>query len=193
MNIMSKIIMIASIQKSNRGIGYNGNLLFPIPQDLKFFKETTTGHVVIMGRKTFESIAKKTKKGNEILPKREKIVITRSHDQLPELLTTFPSLKEGIVYAQEKFPDKYIFLIGGQKIYEEGLKYASQILLTEVEAGSQKEKEADAFFPKISLDDWIFEEQIQKDTHTDDEGGSEWNFVTNKYRCPTNRENWDGL
>ena len=145
-----KISIIAAISES-RALGKNGKLLWHIPEDMKRFKKLTEGHVVIMGRKTFESIGK-------FLPNRMNIVVTRNilltnlkrPSQLGQYLSFCHSLKEAIRQArgrfiQNKFPGE-IFIIGGGQIYQQAIKYADKLYLTIVKGDFK----ADTFFPDYS-------------------------------------------
>ena len=126
--------LIASIGK-NRELGKSGKLLFHIKEDMKFFKETTMGHKIVMGRKTWESLPGK-------LPGRTNIVISRNSvegaDETISDLTSF--IRENENTSED------IFVIGGGMVYFEFLRYAKKLYLTEVDAG---DKEADTFFPEF--------------------------------------------
>ena len=122
----------------NGEIGFQNRLLWHIPQDLKRFKKITSGHPVIMGRKTYESIGKP-------LPNRTNIVISKKTDWFEEGILIVNSIKEALKFAKKI--DEDIFIIGGGKIYEQTLPLAGRIELTLVDA----EFEADTFFPKINL------------------------------------------
>lgn len=123
--------LIAAVGK-NRELGKNGQLIFHIKEDMQFFHDTTKGHKIVMGRKTWESLPGK-------LPNRENIVISRrtvaGADQ------TITNLDEFI--ATNKSTDEEVFIIGGGQIYEAFLPYAKTIYLTEIDATA----EADTFFP----------------------------------------------
>lgn len=121
---MARISIIAATGK-NRELGRGNGLLWRIPDDLKRFKQLTTGHPVIMGRKTFESIGKP-------LPGRTNLVVSRSSLSLEDALAQAKKLD-----AQE------IFIIGGAQIYEQALPYAGRLYLTLIDDS----KDADAYFP----------------------------------------------
>ena len=137
MMIIPTINIIVAISKKNRAIGKNNDLLWRISEDLKRFKEITTGHPVIMGRKTFESIGRP-------LPNRTNIITTRNKDLkiIGALVTN--SLEEAIHKASEL--DSEIFIIGGAEIYKETINLANRLYLTIID----EEKEGDAFFPDYS-------------------------------------------
>ena len=136
-----KVSLIAAIASENRALGKNGDLIYKIPEDLKRFKEITSGHTIIMGRKTFESIGSP-------LPKRVNIVITRDPNYSEEGIIVVHSLDEALrlpSLAQGKLDDE-IFIIGGGQIYQEAVKLADKLYLTVVEGNP----EADTFFPDYS-------------------------------------------
>lgn len=135
-----KITMIAAIGK-NRELGKDNKLLWNLPQDMKFFREQTKGHTIVMGRKTFESLP-------GLLPKRHHIVISRSHPDLPKEVEVFQSPDAFLKAYQES--NEEIFVIGGAMIYKEFLPCAYRLLLTEI----NQSYEADAFFPEFELNNY---------------------------------------
>jgi len=135
------ISMIAAIGARNRVLGKDNDLLWHIPEDMKFFKETTTGHPVIMGRKTFDSFPDKFKP----LPNRLNIVVTRNKDWSYDGVVVSNSIEEAIEKARE-VEEEEIFIIGGAQIYNEGLKYTDKLYLTLVES----DEDGDTFFPLYS-------------------------------------------
>ncbi|HEX7456514.1 MAG TPA: dihydrofolate reductase [Candidatus Nanoarchaeia archaeon] len=132
-----KVSIIAAISEK-RAIGKGNKLLWHIGEDLKRFKKITFGHLVIMGRKTFESLGRP-------LPNRANIVIT--HDEAFKVpgISVAHSLEKAIEDARYEEKDE-IFIVGGGQIYEQGIKYADKLYLTIVEG----EYEADTFFPDYS-------------------------------------------
>ena len=142
----SRISIIVAVDK-NRGIGKTdlgvGRLLWNIPDDLKHFKELTTGHPVIMGRKTFESVLSYLKKP---FPERTNIVITRDGNYRYEGVIVVHSLESALKRAKESPGNNEIFITGGGQIYQQALPFAERIYLTLVE----DEYDADAFFPDYS-------------------------------------------
>lgn len=122
-------------------IGADNKLLWHLPTDLKNFKEITTDHPIIMGRKTFESIGK-------ALPNRTNIVVSRKKDWFQEGILIVGSIKEAIKFAKKI--DEEIFIIGGGNIYEQTLEITDKLEVTQVNA----ELEADVFFPKIDEKIW---------------------------------------
>ena len=145
------ISMIASVGK-NMELGKNNNLIWHFKEDMKFFKETTMGHKVIMGRKTYESLPGK-------LPGREMIVIS----------TKFVDGDVQLVNDINRIVDKYknsddeVFIIGGASIYKEFMPYANKLYLTEI---NDYDNEADTFFPKFNKMEWnlsVLNEKMQND------------------------------
>ena len=136
----------------NREIGADNQLLWHLPKDLKHFKELTSGHPIIMGRKTYESIGKP-------LPNRTNIVISKKDDWFEEGILIVGSVKEAVKFAKKI--DEEVFIIGGGNIYEQTIDLADKLEVTLVDA----ELEADTFFPKINEKIWrkIGEENHQKD------------------------------
>lgn len=137
----------------NNEIGKNNQLLWHLPADLKHFKNITSGHPIIMGRKTYESIGKP-------LPNRTNIVLTQKMDWFAEGILIVHSLKEAIKHAKKI--DENVFIIGGAQIYQQSIKVADKIELTRVKATL----EADTFFPKISAKFW---KKTQETCHEKDE------------------------
>lgn len=135
---MSKIFIISAIQKSNRGIGFKGELLYKISADLKRFKELTVGHPIIMGQKTFESIGRP-------LPNRTNIVLSNDPGFLGDGILIARSKEEALKLAAEADSEK-VFVIGGGMVYKEFLPLADVLLLTLIDG----EKPADTFFPDYS-------------------------------------------
>ena len=125
----------------NREIGKENQLLWHLPKDLKHFKEITSNHPIIMGRKTYESIGKP-------LPNRTNIVISRKTDWFEEGILIVGSIKEALKFAKKI--DENIFIIGGGNIYEQTIDLADQLEITWVDATL----EADTYFPKIDEKIW---------------------------------------
>ena len=143
--------MIAAAGENN-ALGKDNDLVWHLPDDFRRFKALTTGHYIIMGRKTFESFPKP-------LPNRTHVVITRQKDYQREGAVVVHSLKDALETAQE---DPQPFIIGGGEIFDMGLKVTEKIELTRVHA----DFEADAFFPELDLDQW---ELVSSEYHGKDE------------------------
>lgn len=133
--------LIAAVGKNNE-LGKNNKLLWHLPDDLKRFKELTTGHIIIMGRKTFESLPK-------ILPNREHLILTRnkSYHVEDDRVTIYHSIDNLINSLDE---GKENFVIGGGEIYRLFLPYVEKIYLTRVD----QDFEADTFFPVLDHSQW---------------------------------------
>ncbi len=141
---MIHIIVAAS---ENNAIGKDNKLLWHLPNDLKYFKSVTTGHPIIMGRKTFESIGKP-------LPNRLNIVISRNPYESGENLVYSNSLQEAIKVALQK--DEEIFIIGGGEIYKQALPLAHKIHFTKVHTVI----DGDTFFPELNQNEWETESSV---------------------------------
>jgi dihydrofolate reductase len=136
--IISQICAMAK----NRVIGANNQLPWSIPEDMQFFRSKTKGHIMIMGRKTFESLGAP-------LPARFHIIITRQSDfKYPHpLVKVVPNLENAILAAKDllsQWPDE-VFIIGGGQIYQEGLTVTNRIYLTIID----KEFDGDAHYPEL--------------------------------------------
>ncbi|GAA3726521.1 dihydrofolate reductase [Flavobacterium ginsengisoli] len=147
------IIMIAAAAENN-ALGKNNELVWHLPNDFKRFKSLTTGHHIIMGRKTFESFPKP-------LPDRVHIVISRQENYNPEGCIVVDSIEKAIALCPEN-DDSYV--IGGGEIYNLALPFTDIIELTKVHHSF----DADAFFPKINKNEWILvesEENYKDEKH----------------------------
>lgn len=144
---MGKIIMIAA-HDENRGIGKDNKLPWgKIPEDMRHFKNTTMGHIVVMGRKTFESF------GSKKLPGRNNIVISRTMDtNNDEVFVEY--LIENILHVLKTEVEKS-FIIGGGKIYESFLPYADEAILTEIKGTY----DCDTYFPELPESEWEVTDQ----------------------------------
>ena len=145
-----RINIIAAVAK-NRAIGFENKLIYWLPNDLIRFKALTTGHTIVMGRKTFESLPKGA------LPNRRNIVLSRTTQELPGC-EVFPTLETALDSCK---PDEDVYIIGGAHVYEQAIDFADRLCLTEVD---DTPAEADAFFPDYS--DWKTD---WKETHEKDE------------------------
>lgn len=135
------LIIVAAVAKNNV-IGKEGGLPWYIPEDLKHFKELTTGHTVLMGRKTFESIMKRN---NKPLPNRTNVVITRDDNfQAPPGVIVYHDLEE----ALNKLSGQDIYVVGGGQIYKQTIDKADVLYITHVD----KDIEGDVYFPEIETD-----------------------------------------
>ena len=118
-----KTKLIAAVDQ-NLAIGKRGSLLFKIPEDLKLFKRLTTGHVVLMGRKTFESL------GCNPLPDRVNIVISTTKKYENDGVITFESITTAVEYSKQNYPDKDLYIVGGGKVYRQCMGLADEVILT---------------------------------------------------------------
>ncbi len=149
---MSKISIAVAIGE-NYAIGKNNQLLWHMPADLKFFKQTTSGHTVIMGRKTFDSVGKP-------LPNRRNVVITRDTELKIEGAEVVNSLDEAL--AITKTEEKPVFIVGGAEIYRQALPKTDKLYLTTI----HNHFDADTFFPSFNRNEW---KVISSESHKADE------------------------
>lgn len=171
--------IIACISKVHRAIGYKNRLLYAIPSDMTRFRMLTTGHTIIMGRKTFESLP------NGALPNRRNIVISKTKEQITGC-EVYTSLEEALAARKEEVGSKEAaaskeateskeasdecFIIGGASIYEQALPFADKLYLTIVE---KEPEHADTFFPKINPAEWEVTEKEMRN-----ENGLPFTFLT---------------
>ena len=143
-----KINIIAAVAK-NCAIGYNNDMVYFIKEDLRRFKELTTGHTVIMGRRTFHSLPKGA------LPNRRNIVLSRTETDFPGC-DVYTSLNEALKHIAD---NEEAFIIGGASLYKEGLAIADRLYLTEIEAIPPH---ADVFFPEYNDGTWEVETKQER-------------------------------
>lgn len=165
-----KISMIAAVAE-NRVIGKNNDLVWRLPDDMKFFMQKTTGHHVIMGRKNFESLPPKFSP----LPNRTNIVITRQEDLFIDGAHVVNSFDDALKIARNGREEE-AFIIGGGEIYKMGLAVADIMYITEIKASF----DGDAFYPDFDKSQWI---EVERINHPIDEKHKyEFDFVTYKHR-----------
>lgn len=141
------MITLIAAAAENNALGKDNQLVWHLPDDFKRFKQITSGHYIIMGRKTFESFPKP-------LPNRTHVIITRQKNYEVEGCIIVNSIEKAIESCPK---NKEIFIIGGAEIYNQSIDFADKIELTRVHSSF----EADAYFPEINLNHWklIFEEK----------------------------------
>lgn len=150
------VTIVVAIGKNN-GIGSNNQMLWHLPKDLKHFKDITSGHPIIMGRKTYESIGK-------ALPNRTNIVISGRKNWYEEGILIVGSIKEAVKFAKKI--DEEVFIIGGGNIYKQTMDIADRLEVTLVDA----DLDADTFFPTIDEKVWkktneVFHEKDEKSAY----------------------------
>ena len=155
---MSKVSIIAAVDRQ-MAIGFQNKLLFWLPNDLKRFKALTTGHTIIMGRKTFESFPKGA------LPNRRNVVLSSNPATQFPGAEVFPSLEAALQSCKD---DEHIYIIGGSSVYNQAMSIADELCLTEIDSTAP---EADAFFPEVSPAIW---HEKSREAHLADE----------KHLCP---------
>lgn len=146
---MEKIIIAAMDEE--KAIGKDGEIPWHYPEDLKHFKEKTTGHSVLMGRKTYESLPEDFRP----LPDRENIVLTRSNPDLDGTVKIVNSLEE----AYQEAESEKLFIAGGASVYEQTLNNADKMVLTRI-PGTH---DGDTFFPDRNEDNWKLESRKEKE------------------------------
>jgi dihydrofolate reductase len=161
LHIKGKPIAIIVAIAENYGIGKNNDLLWHLSNDLKYFKEKTTGHTVVMGKNTWESLPRKP------LPNRKNIVITDNpNEKIDECLMAY-SIEEAVALMDETSMN---FIIGGASIYRQFFPYAQYLYLTRVFTSP----EADTFFPEVSEDEWILMEESPE--YADEKNGLHYKY-----------------
>jgi len=142
---MTQVSLIVAMDK-NHGIGKNNDLMWHLPRDMKFFKSTTENHVVIMGRKNYDSIPEKYRP----LSSRENVIITRNPDFKASGCLTFLSLKDALKHFEGEHRE--IFIIGGGEIYKLSMSMdcVYKMYITHVNGTF----DADTFFPEFDKNDW---------------------------------------
>jgi len=155
--IVSAVVAIAE----NHAIGKNNQLLWHLPNDLKHFRLITTGHTVIMGRKTYESVGKP-------LPNRRNIIITRQQIEIAGC-EVVSSIEEALALCAA---EQEVFIVGGAEIYKLAMPLTDRIYLTIV----HQSFEADAFFPEISKTEWT--EAQREDYAADEKNTIPYSFIT---------------
>lgn len=145
------ITAIAAVS-GNWGIGKNNDLLFRIPEDQKFFRMTTMGHTVVMGRKTLESFP-----GGKPLKNRTNIVLTKNENYAPENVVVCRTVEEVLGILNQHESEN--FVIGGGEIYKTLLPYCSKAIITKIDAVC----EAEVFFPNLDEDsNWVLTEKSEE-------------------------------
>jgi len=155
-------IVVAMGEKNE--IGADNKLLWHLPKDLKHFKDLTSDHPIIMGRKTYESIGKP-------LPNRTNIVISRKKNWFQEGILIVGSIKEAVKFAKKI--DENVFIIGGGNIYGQTMEIADRLEVTLVKA----QLEADTFFPKIDPKIW----KLTGEIHHEKDEKHDYNFTFQTY------------
>lgn len=138
---MKNVTIIAAIGR-NRELGKNNELLWHLPEDLRFFKEHTIGKPIVMGSNTLKSLPRKLKD-------RQYVVLTSQNIDNPDYIVVH-SIEDLLNYITSE--DREVMIIGGASLYKQMIDYSDKMLLTEVDAEDQ---EADVYFPDFNKDDWV--------------------------------------
>ena len=163
---MSQVISAVVVVDANNGIGKENKLLVHFPADLKRFKSITTGHSIVMGRKTFDSMGR-------ALPNRRNILISRQSNLTAEGAEIASSLQEALDFCRD---EKEVFIIGGAEIFRQAFDIIDRIYLTRI----HKSFDADTFFPEINDMDW--QEAERTDFKPDEKTPFSYSFVTYQKR-----------
>lgn len=162
---MSAHLTIVVAIDRQRGIGIDNKLPWHLPEDLAHFKRTTSGHPIIMGRKTFESIGR-------ALPNRRNIVITRNPAWQHDGVETVSSVDDALALVGTS----NAFVIGGAQIFADMLPYVQRLIVTEIDADFH----CDTFLPPIDLHQW---QEVARETHHSEPSGVDLAFVTYERRA----------
>jgi dihydrofolate reductase len=157
------MISLLFAMDQNRGIGFNNDLPWRLPRDLRFFKEKTTNQIIVMGRKTLDSM-------NGALPNRTNVVLTRDKSFQSDQVLVLHNIKE-IETLADKHPNQEIFVIGGSDIFEQTVKIADRIYMTYIDESFP----ADTFFPAISMEEW--QETARKKGEKDERNPYDYYFI----------------
>lgn len=144
------IVSVLAAVADNDVIGRNNDLPWHLPKDLQWFKRLTTGHAIVMGRRTFESIGRP-------LPNRRTIVLSRSERFAPAGVETAPSLAAALELASD---ETEVFVVGGATVYAEALPRADRLYLTRVHA----DVTGDVTFPRLNVNEWSLVSQEEHDS-----------------------------
>lgn len=158
---MHSLTLIVAFDRQH-GIGIQNRLPWHLPEDLAHFKKTTSGHTIVMGRKTFESIGK-------ALPNRRNVVLTNNQSWSHQGVEKIDSINHIPAFAQEDV----VFVIGGAQIYQQVMPLADTLMATEIDATFA----CDAFFPAIDLAQW---QEVSRERHYSDKNQWHYAFVTYK-------------
>ena len=156
-----KISLIVAMDREG-GIEKNNDLMWHLPADMRFFRETTTGNIVVLGRKNYESIPERFRP----LPNRENAVLTRNTSYAAPGCLLFHSLEECLEHYKNE-TDRTVFIIGGGEIYKQALNVVSEMYITHVD----KSYDADTFFPQLNESEWKKEEVCQHPADEKHEAG----------------------
>jgi dihydrofolate reductase len=150
--LKNNISLSVALAKNNV-IGLNNTLPWHLPEDLKHFRSLTTGHHIIMGRKTYESLGR-------LLPDRTTVIVTRNNDYQVDGALIAHSLDAAIALCQN---DEEVFVIGGAELYQVGIKLANKLYITELEL----DVPGDAYFPAYDVAEW---QESSREAHTSAQG-----------------------
>ncbi len=157
------IVSLIAVVDANMGIGYHGDQLIYIPEDLKRFKAITTGHTIVMGRKTSEALPK------GMLAKRRNIVMSRNQSEWPETMLVASSVEQVMALCQE---EDEIFIIGGGEVYRAFLSVANRLYITHIHHAFDQ---VDTFFPEVDPHQWTVIKHYEP--LTDEKSGLQFQYI----------------
>ncbi|MGV8828367.1 MAG: dihydrofolate reductase [Breznakibacter sp.] len=157
------IVSLIAVVDANMGIGYRGDQLIYIPEDLKRFKAITTGHTIVMGRKTSEALPK------GMLAKRRNIVMSRNQSEWPETMLVASSVEQVMALCQE---EDEIFIIGGGEIYRAFLPVANRLYITHIHHAFDQ---VDTIFPEVDPHQWKAIKHYEP--LTDEKSGLQFQYI----------------
>jgi dihydrofolate reductase len=161
----TSLSIIVAVAKNNV-IGRNNDLIWHLPADMKYFKETTAGHSIITGRKNYESIPEKYRP----LPNRVNIVVTRQENYVAPGAVVLPSVDAAIAYAKQLEGHDEIFIIGGGEIYKQSIAKVDKLYITKIEQAF----EGDTYFPALDMTYWV--ESKKSAVFLDEKSGLKYSF-----------------
>lgn len=165
--------LIAAVDE-NWGIGYHNRLLVQIPSDQKFFREETMGKILVMGRKTLESLP-----GGKPLPGRTTFVLTKNPDYLVKGAQVFHTVEE-LLKELQKYPGEDIYVTGGESIYRQMLPYCDTAHITKI----YQKYQADTYCPNLdSMEEWVITADSEERTYFD----IEYRFLKYERRRPSGK------
>jgi dihydrofolate reductase len=162
------IVSFVVAADENNLIGKDNQLPWHLPADLKYFKNLTTGHCIVMGRKTFDSLGR-------LLPNRTHVVITRQENYQPEGVIVVSSIEDAINSCAAKGEEE-IFIIGGAEIFKQALSKADRLYLTRIHHSF----EGDTWLPEFNPDQW--KEKAKIDHLPDEKNAYAYSFITYEKR-----------
>ncbi len=158
--IYDNLYAIVAMTEKTRAIGKDNDMLYHLPEDLKYYKETTMGETIVCGYNTWLSFPRRP------LPKRTNIVLSR-HQRDVDGAILMHSIEDVLNYA-EKNPDKSVFICGGDNVYSQFMPFVSKLYITMIE--EKEDVNADSFFPEVDENLWKLDKEFSPDVYEEKEG-----------------------